>query len=97
MESNEFEEVGMKSCSCYYFNEIIKIDNFDFDNIDNIVKSCKNILVQDISYKTLFGSKPLHIKFDEIDGFIKVYDGLDIQHYYIPFTLTFNQIITNIT
>ena len=45
MESNEFEEVGMKSCSCYYFNEIIKIDNFDFDNIDNIVKSCKNILV----------------------------------------------------
>ena len=76
MESNEFEEVGIKSCTCYYFNEIIKIDNFDFDNILIEVKSCKNILVQDISYKTLFGSKPLCIKFDEIDGFIKVYDGV---------------------
>ena len=45
MESNEFEEVGIKSCTCYYFNEIIKIDNFDFDNILIEVKSCKNILV----------------------------------------------------
>ena len=45
MESNEFEEVGIKCCTCYYFNEIIKIDNFDFDNILIEVKSCKNILV----------------------------------------------------
>ena len=45
MESNEFEEVGIKSCTCCYFNEIIKIDNFDFDNILIEVKSCKNILV----------------------------------------------------
>ena len=36
----------------------------------------KNILVYDISYKTLFGSKPLRIKFDEVDRFIRVYDGI---------------------
>ena len=39
-------------------------------------KSYKNILVYDISYKTLFGSKPLRIKFDEVDRFIRVYDGI---------------------
>ena len=31
-------------------------------------------MVYDISCKTLYGSKPLCIKFDEIDGFIRVYD-----------------------
>ena len=28
-----------------------------------------------ISYKTLIGSKPLYIRFDEIDGFIRFYNG----------------------
>ena len=28
-----------------------------------------------ISYKTLIGAKPLRIRFDKIDGFIRVYDG----------------------
>ena len=32
-------------------------------------------MIYDISYKTLIGSKPLHIRFDEIDGFIRIYDG----------------------
>ena len=39
-------------------------------------KKSENILVYDISYKTFMGSKPLHIKFDKIDGFIKIYDGI---------------------
>ena len=37
-------------------------------------KSYKNILVYEISYKTLIGAKPLRIRFDNIDGFIRVYD-----------------------
>ena len=28
-----------------------------------------------ISYKTLIGSKSLRIRFDKIDGFIRIYDG----------------------
>ena len=32
-------------------------------------------MIDDISYKTLMGTKPVHIRFDKIDGFIKVYDG----------------------
>ena len=31
-------------------------------------------MVYDISCKTLMGAKPLRIRFDKIDGFIRVYD-----------------------
>ena len=36
----------------------------------------ENILIYDISYKTSTGAKPLRIRFYEIDGFIKIYDGI---------------------
>ena len=39
-------------------------------------KSYKNILVYDISHKTLFGSRRFCIRFDEVDGLLKVYDGV---------------------
>ena len=29
-----------------------------------------------IKNQTFMGSKPFHIRFDEIDGFIKLYDGI---------------------
>ena len=38
-------------------------------------KSQENILIYNISHKTLLGAKPLHIRFDEVDVFIRVYDG----------------------
>ena len=31
-------------------------------------------MVYGISYKTLIGAKPFCIRFDKVDGFIKVYD-----------------------
>ena len=34
-----------------------------------------NILVYNISYKTLIDSKPLRSRFNKIDGSIRVYDG----------------------
>ena len=46
----------------------------DFDiSVDK--KSYENILVYKISYKSLIDSKPLRIRFDKIDGFIRVYVG----------------------
>ena len=61
---------------CYYSDDIIKIEDFDFDNILTDEKSYKNILTYNISYKSLIDSnKPLSIRFDKTDGFIKVYDG----------------------
>ena len=51
----------------YYFDVIIKCEDFDFDNSLIDEKSYKNILIYDISYRTLIGAKPLRIRFDEID------------------------------
>ena len=34
MESNnELKEIDIKNCTCYYFDEIIKIENFNLDSI----------------------------------------------------------------
>ena len=38
----------------------------------------KIFLLYNISYKILIDSKPLRIRFDKIDGFIRIYDGIDI-------------------
>ena len=43
---------------CYYFDAIFKLD-FDINNILINEKPHKNILIYDITYKTLIGAKPL--------------------------------------
>ena len=48
---------------------------YDFDNVLIDEKSHENVLIYYISCKTLIGSKPLCIRFDKIDGFIRIYDG----------------------
>ena len=54
MESNELKEIEIKNKRCYYFDDIIEIDDFDFDNILINEKSYKYILVYHISYKTFW-------------------------------------------
>ena len=51
---------------------IINITIFD---LCNILIDIENILIYNISYKTLMGAKPLRIRFDKKNGFIRVYDG----------------------
>ena len=75
MENNKFKKVHIKNCTCYYFNYIIKLEDFDLENILIDEKSPENILIYDISYKTLIGSKPLCIRFSKINGFIRISDG----------------------
>ena len=54
MESNEkLKETNIKNGMYYYFDDIIKTEHFDFDNILIKGKSYKNILIYNISYKTL--------------------------------------------
>ena len=49
MESNDkLKEIDIKNRTCYYFDEIIKIEDFDLDNILIVEKSYKNILVYNI-------------------------------------------------
>ena len=75
MENDEFKKVCIKSQTCYYFDKIIKSEDFDIDNILIDKKSCENILIYDISYKNLIGSKALRIRFNKIDGFVRIHDG----------------------
>ena len=75
MRNNEIKKVRIKNCTCYYFDDTIKLEDFDPDNILIDEKSHENTLIYDISYKTLIGSKPLRIRFDKIDGITRIYDG----------------------
>ena len=60
MESNyELKENDTKNCICYYSNDMIKIEDFDFENILIDEKANENVLVFSISYKNLIGVKHL--------------------------------------
>ena len=56
MKSNDkLKEIRFKYCTCYYFDGIIKFEDFDIDNTLVDEKSYKKTLVYNISYKTLIG------------------------------------------
>ena len=72
MESKgELKEINIKNLTCFYFDDITKVVDINFDNILLDKKSKKisseNILIYDISYKSFMGEKPLHIRFDKVD------------------------------
>ena len=85
MESkDELKEIDIKNRLCYYFDDIMggwdrNID-IDFSDISLGEKLCKekyeNILIYDISYKTSTGAQPLRIRYDKIDGFVKILNGI---------------------
>ena len=75
MENSEFKNVRIKNHTCYYFDDIIRLEDFDLENFLIDKNSHENILIHDISYKTLINSKLLSIRFDKIDGFIRICDG----------------------
>ena len=33
MENNELKEIDIKYCTCYYFDHIIRIEDFHFHNV----------------------------------------------------------------
>ena len=55
MEStDELKEIYVKNCTCYYFDDIMRIIDTDFDN--NLLEeksyiTYENILIYDISYQ----------------------------------------------
>ena len=75
MSSNDaLKEIDIKNRTRCYFDDIIKIEDCNLDNILIGGKSHENILVYNTSYKTLIDAKPLCIMFEKIDGFNRVYD-----------------------
>ena len=54
MESNDkLKKIDIRNRTCYYFDDIIKIEDFDLGSILIDEKSYENILVYNISYKSL--------------------------------------------
>ena len=79
-----FRKVSIRNRTCCYFDEIIKFEDLHFDNISLDENSQENILIHDISCKTLIGIKPFRIRLNKVDGIIKVYDGTRYQVLFCP-------------
>ena len=61
MESkNEFKKINIKNRTCYYFDDIMKVEDIKVNNILLDEKSYENILVYNILYKRFMDAKPLH-------------------------------------
>ena len=60
---------------CYCFDDIINGTGIDFGDILLDEKTYENFSVYDISYKTSADPKPLRIRFNKIDGCIRVRGG----------------------
>ena len=57
MKNNKFKKVRIKNRKCFYYDDIVKLKYFDLDNILIDIKSQENILIFDISCKTLTDQK----------------------------------------
>ena len=66
----EVKEIDNKNRACYYFDDIIKDIDINFNDILLDEKLYENISVYHISYKTSTNPKSLCIRFDNTDGFI---------------------------
>ena len=53
---------------CYYFSDIMTLEDFHLDNILIDEKSHENIWIYNILYTTLIDPNSLHIRFDQIDA-----------------------------
>ena len=67
--NGKLKETDIKNRMYYYFDDVIKIEDFDPDNILIDKEPHENILDYNILYKILIKSD-LCIRFDKIDGFI---------------------------
>ena len=55
--NDKLKEIDIKNRTCYYFDNIIKTEDFDLENILIDEKSYENILVYNISCKSLIVAK----------------------------------------
>ena len=69
-----YKTITTFSDMCYYFDDIIEYVDIYFSDILLDQKLYQNVSVYDISYKTSTRPEPLRIRFDKINGFIRVHD-----------------------
>ena len=58
MESNdELNEIDIKNWTSYYFDDIMRVKDIDFDKLLSDKKSNENIWIYNISHKNFMGAK----------------------------------------
>ena len=67
--NDKLKEIDIKNRTCYYFDNIIKTEDFDLENILIDEKSYENILVYNISCKSLIVAKSQRIRLDKTNRF----------------------------
>ena len=84
MASNDkLKEIDIKNHTYCCFDNIVNVKKFVFDNDLLDKRSYENYVIHDVAYKALYGAKHLRIILDKVDGYIKKYDGTNIQFYFI--------------
>ena len=77
MESkNEFKKIDIENRMCYYSDDIIRFWDRDIDFSDILLDEKLYKERNEISYKTSMGGKPLRVRFDKMDGLIKIHDKI---------------------
>ena len=63
MSKDEIKQIDIKNCAYYYFDDIMRVTDIDFDILldKKSYKTFENILIYDVSYKTFMGAKSLCI------------------------------------
>ena len=78
---NKIKDMNIKNQTYYFFNDIIKIENFDPSNIKMDEKSYKNILIYYIGYVTIkeyvkiFSVNPFYLIFRYVNGYFEEING----------------------
>lgn len=62
----ECDDIKNYGCCCKDYMFIIK--DFDFDKISVYERSCQDIFIYQVAYKTVYCEEPLRISFDKIYG-----------------------------
>ena len=86
-------EFNIKNRMCYYFDNIMEVD--EYITVDIILldeKSYKDTLVYNILYKNYMDAKPLHIRFNKVDGIIKVCNEVR----YLELLSSYNEVYSRI-
>ena len=77
MESKEeLKKINIKNRTCYYFDDIMKVEDINVNNTLLDEESYQNILVYNILYKTFMDAKPLRIRFNNVNGLIKIFNRI---------------------
>ena len=77
--SNKDKDIDIKSRTCYFFNDIIHIKNFEPNNIKIDKKLYKNILtyyivyitIKDLKYVKINSVNTLYLIFSKVNGYFE--------------------------